>query len=132
MTIFSDPVKTALSKTLDAAALRQRVIADNIANADTPGFKKSVVRFEDALSEALGSDSLPLKKTNPRHIGADLLTVTPRSEQVKTTSLRADGNNVDVDEEMVGLVTNTITYQGAIRFLSGKFSSLRYVISGGR
>ncbi|MEW6181650.1 MAG: flagellar basal body rod protein FlgB [Bacillota bacterium] len=132
MTIFNDPVKSALSKTLDAAALRQRVMADNIANADTPGFKKSVVHFEEALTKALGGNSLPLKKTNPRHISDDLLTVTPRTEQIKTTSLRADGNNVDVDEEMVNLVANTMKYQGAIRFLSDKYAGLRYVISGGR
>ncbi|MEW6771506.1 MAG: flagellar basal body rod protein FlgB [Bacillota bacterium] len=133
MSIFNDPVKNGLTKTLDATALRQRVIADNIANADTPGFKKSVVRFEDALRRALKGDNLPLRTTDPRHIGADpFASVTPRVEQVKTTTLRTDGNNVDVEEEMINLVTSNLTYQAAVRFVSGKLGSLRYVISGGR
>uniref|UniRef100_A0A7C2E4D2 Flagellar basal body rod protein FlgB n=1 Tax=Ammonifex degensii TaxID=42838 RepID=A0A7C2E4D2_9THEO len=133
MKVFDDPVKTGLAKTLDAAALRQRVIADNIANVDTPGFKKSVVRFEDALRRALKSGALPLRGTDPRHIGADpLSSVIPQVEQVNTTTLRTDGNNVDVEEEMVNLVTNNLTYQAAVRFITGKFSALKYVISGGR
>ncbi|MEW6191843.1 MAG: flagellar basal body rod protein FlgB [Bacillota bacterium] len=133
MGVFDNPVKTGLIKTLDATALRQRVIADNIANADTPGFKKSVVRFEDALQQVLKGNSLPLRTADPRHIGADpFASVTPRVEQVNTTALRTDGNNVDVEEEMVNLVTNNLTYQAAVRFITGKLSALRYVISGGR
>ncbi|RJX20672.1 MAG: flagellar basal body rod protein FlgB [Ammonifex sp.] len=132
MGVFNDPVKASLLKTLDAAALRQKVIADNIANADTPGFKKTVVHFEDALAQALGGHSLPLKTTDPRHIGANLAGAQPRTERVTTTSLRTDGNNVDVEEEMMNMVTNTITYRSATQFLSGKYAKLRYVISGGR
>lgn len=133
MSIFNDPVKVALAKTLDAAALRQRVIADNIANADTPGFKKGVVEFETALRQALNGEPLALKTTDPRHIGSDSLSsIVPRVERITTTTQRADGNNVDVEEEMINLVTNNLTYQAAVRFISGKFSSLRYVISGGR
>ncbi len=130
--MFSDPVKTSLLRTLDATALRQKVIADNIANADTPGFKKTVVHFEDALAQALGGHALPLKTTHPRHIGADLTGVHPRTEQVTATSLRTDGNNVEVEEEMINMVTNTIKYRSAAQFLSGKYAKLRYVISGGR
>lgn len=128
MSIFSDPVKTALVKSLNASALRQRVIADNIANVDTPGFKKSVLRFEDSLKRALKTGTLPLKVSDPRHITIDdLSSVEPRVERVETTTLRTDGNNVDVEEEMVNLVTNTVTYQAAAQFLSGKFAKLRYV-----
>ncbi|MGQ9512511.1 MAG: flagellar basal body rod protein FlgB [Thermodesulfitimonas sp.] len=134
MSIFNDPVKVALAKTLDAAALRQRVIADNIANADTPGFKKGTVEFEAALRQAVGGEPLALKTTDPRHIGSSSLSsVTPQVKRVTTTTTqRTDGNNVDIEEEMVNLVTNNLTYQAAVRFISGKFSSLRYVISGGR
>jgi flagellar basal-body rod protein FlgB len=132
MGMFDDPVKTSLLRTLDATALRQKVIADNIANADTPGFKKSVVHFEDALAKALSGNKLPLKITDPRHIGANPAGVQPRTERVTTTSLRTDGNNVEVEEEMMNMVTNTITYRSATQFLSGKYAKLRYVISGGR
>ncbi|MEW6447601.1 MAG: flagellar basal body rod protein FlgB [Bacillota bacterium] len=133
MSIFNDPVKVALAKTLDAAALRQRVIADNIANVDTPGFKKSVVRFEEFLHSALKTGALTLKISHPRHITVnDPSSVKPRVERVETPSLRTDGNNVDVEEEMVNLVTNTVGYRAAVHFLGGKFAKLRYVISGGR
>ncbi|MEW6572608.1 MAG: flagellar basal body rod protein FlgB [Bacillota bacterium] len=133
MSIFDDPVKNAVSKSLDAAALRQRVIANNIANVDTPGFKKSVVRFEDSLKRVLKTGALPLRVTDRRHINTnDLSSAEPRLERVETTTLRTDGNNVDVDEEMVTLVTNTVSYRAAAHFISGKFAKLRYVISGGR
>jgi len=76
---------------------------------------------------------LPLKVSDPRHITVnDLSSLEPKVERAETTALRTDGNNVDVEEEMVSLVTNTITYQAAARFLSGKYSKLRHVISGGR
>ena len=131
--VINDPVQTALEKTLDACALRQRVIADNIANVDTPGFKKNTVQFEEALSRALRGEALSLQVSDPRHIGNDsLAAVKPEVEEIRNTTLRTDGNNVDLDEEMINLVTNTLEYRAAAQFLSGKFKTLHYVISGGR
>jgi len=128
-----DTVLQVLVRALDAAALRQRVIADNIANSNTPGFKRSGVRFEEALRRALSEERLPLLTTRPRHIGsADPAAVEPEVVTERHTARRADGNNVDMEREMVELVANALAYRTAAQVLAAKFDGLRYVINGGR
>ena len=134
MDLFSNPIIISLQKGLDAGALRQRVIANNIANVNTPNFKKSAVAFESLLNKALGQESIAMITTNPRHFG-----VTPLLEELQpevnlneTTSMRTDGNNVDIDEEMTNLAANGIQYQVIGRELSEQYSLLRYVITGGK
>ncbi|RDV84668.1 flagellar basal body rod protein FlgB [Ammonifex thiophilus] len=133
MELFASPLQTALLKALDAAALRQRVIADNLANVDTPGFKKGVVRFEEELKRALNVP-LPLKTTDPRHFPSPvpLEEVSPRVERDYFTSMRADGNNVDVDEQMVNLLVNALSYHALTQVVAGRYASWHYVINGGR
>ncbi|MEW5761992.1 MAG: flagellar basal body rod protein FlgB [Bacillota bacterium] len=122
-----------LARALDAGALRQRVIADNIANSNTPGFKRSGVRFEDKLARALGEGKLPLLTGHPRHIGgADPAAVEPEVVTERHTAMRADGNNVDMEREMVELVMGNLGYRTAAQVLAAKFDGLRYVINGGR
>lgn len=131
--LFENRVIGLLARALDAAALRQRVIADNIANTNTPGFKRSEVRFEEELRRALRTDRLPLVTTHPRHIGGrDPGDIRPEVVTERHTSVRADGNNVDMEREMVELVANTIAYRTAAQLLATKFDGLRYVINGGR
>ena len=65
MELFSSQVLVSIKKGLDAGALRQRVIANNIANVNTPGFKKSAVEFESLLKAALGRDTIKMVTTHP-------------------------------------------------------------------
>lgn len=134
MDIFENPVFTVLKKGLDAGSLRQKVIANNIANINTPNFKKSAVVFESLLKKALGNESLKLITSDPKHIGrsAPLTELKPEVKVNETTSMRTDGNNVDIDEEMTNLAANQIQYQAAARQLSDRYSLLGYVITGGR
>lgn len=134
MELFSSPVMVGLKKELDAGALRQRVIADNIANINTPNFKKSTVEFESLLKKALGRAPVELVTTHPRHFGGRpvLAELQPEVRVNGATSMRADGNNVDIDEEMVNLSANGIKYQAAARELSERYSLLSLVITGGR
>lgn len=134
MELFSNPVMISLIKGLDAGALRQRVIANNIANVNTPDFQKSTVAFESILKKALGQEPVEMLTTNPRHFGASpgLAGLLPEVEVNKTTTMRKDGNNVDIDEEMTNLAANDIQYQATARILSDKCSGLTYVITGGR
>jgi len=130
--LFSSQVLVSLKKGLDAGALRQRVIANNIANVNTPGFKKSAVEFESLLKAALGRDTIKLVTTDPRHFGAApyLAELRPEVRVNEATSMREDGNNVDMDEEMTNLAINSIKYQAVTRELSDRISLLGYVISG--
>lgn len=134
MDLFSNAEMVGLKKALDAGALRQRVIANNIANVNTPNFKKSTVAFEGILKKALGRESIEMITTHPRHFGKTplLAELQPEVNLNETTSMRTDGNNVDIDEEMTNLAANGIQYQATARELSERFSLLSFVITGGR
>lgn len=132
--LFSNPVMISLMKGLDAGALRQRVIADNVANVNTPSFKKSTVAFESLLKKALGREPVEMITTHPMHLGGapPLAELRPEVNLNEATSMRTDGNNVDIDEEMTNLAANGIQYQATARELSERISLLGYVITGGR
>lgn len=121
-----------LTKALEAASLRQRVIAHNVANLNTPGFKKSQVRFEEELRAALDSSRLPLYRTHPQHLDPRprLDAVSPRVVREEETAARPDGNNVDLNEQMVQLAMNSLYYQVAVQAVNSYLGRLRYVITG--
>ncbi|WP_242868872.1 flagellar basal body rod protein FlgB [Desulfotomaculum copahuensis] len=130
---FGSTIIMTLQKQLDASALTQRVIANNVANINTPGFKKSRVAFTEELRRALGEDALPLKTDNPRQIEAPLplARVEPMVVKEEDTTMGYNANNVDIDQEMVNLAANTLTYQAAARALGDRLALLDYVIKGG-
>ncbi|MDN4472380.1 flagellar basal body rod protein FlgB [Demequina zhanjiangensis] len=102
----------AMSSALDALSLRQRTIADNIANIQTPGYQARRVQFEDALSRAVSRGSGDVDAT----IG---ISVEPTRE---------DGNNVNLDTETVSNIDTVLRYQLAERAIDGKFKALRTAI----
>ena len=127
------PVIYVLERALAAASLRQRTIAHNIANINTPGYKRQDVSFADKLDRVLGPGTkLPLKRSSPGHLPAAGLDLTPEVYQDNTTSMRTDGNNVDIDREMVDLAQNSINYNLAAQQLNTRLAMLRYVINEGR
>lgn len=124
-----------LEKALDASWLRNEVIAHNIANADTPGYKKYRVEFEEELKSALEASTLKGKRTRPKHldIGASSIDqVRPQVVRTDGTQMREDGNNVDMDEEMTSLAKNAIMYNALVQKISGEFRKLKTVINEGR
>lgn len=134
MVMFDNPLMIALSRQLDSAALTQRVIANNVANVNTPGFKKSYVSFGEELKRALDNKAPAMATSHPRHMGgpSDISEIAPRVEQERSTTMRYGQNNVDIDQEMVNLAANTILYDFSANALSGKLGLLGYVIRGGR
>ncbi|MBS4054451.1 MAG: flagellar basal body rod protein FlgB [Thermaerobacter sp.] len=113
-------INELLHRSLDVAALRQRTIANNVANANTPGFKRSFVSFEEHVEGAMARRSLTARD------------LQPRLQQDRSTSMREDGNNVSVEHEMVLMAANTVQYQALAQQLSSRLSLLRYVINDGR
>jgi len=128
--------KTAgLEKALDAAWLRNEAISNNIANVNTPGFKKSYVRFEDQLAGAAAEFKIGSVNKNSKFlpIGNDARSIpAPELVQEPFTSARKDGNNVDIDVEMAELAKNTIKYNALITQLSKQFNSIKSAINEGR
>lgn len=121
-----------LEKGLDASSLRQKVLADNVANVDTPGFKRSEVDFEAILSSAMAGtkEILPLKATSPQHLTATENGLVNGIVQDQSSTLRNDGNNVDIDKEMANVAENGLYYEGVTRALSSQLGLLRMVIQG--
>src|SRR5690348_1779513 len=118
--LFGGQTMRILSNALRATDLEHQVISHNLANVDTPGFKRSEVLFQTALSAALkaqdqGADDLPGIRTHPDHLpigeSVDPADVQGQAVVRAETSLRPDGNNVDLDAEMTKLSENTVLYQ---------------------
>lgn len=133
--LFAGTTLMTLQKALDAYSLRHQTIAHNIANVNTPGFKRSYVTFEEELKQALGqSKGISLRRTDARHFGhaGSLSEVRPTVQKDLSTSMRTDGNNVDIDLENAELAMNTIMYNAAATRLNQKLAQIRYVINGGR
>lgn len=130
--ILSSPQESVLEQALGAAALRHRVIANNIANVNTPGFKKSDVVFEEKLAEAMTGKRANMSRTHAKHLtGRQGDAFSPSVVTDANTSLRTDGNNVDIDAEMANVAKNTIYYNAVAQQLGGYFSNLKSAIRGG-
>lgn len=116
-----------LDKAADAAWMRNETIANNIANASTPGYKRNEVSFESTLERALqatGETTLSGKVKN-----IDLSDVRMDVyEDAKNFSYRLDGNNVDPDTENIALAENQIKYQALIDSINQEFANLKMVI----
>ncbi len=124
-----------LHRAMSASVIRQEVIADNIANADTPHFKRRDVAFESELNRALAphrTGALQASLTHSRHIPfyrqKDYREVTPIVYLDYTTTYRNDGNNVDIEKEMVDARENTLRYIAMSRRVSDNFSLLASVM----
>jgi flagellar basal-body rod protein FlgB len=98
-----------MSSALDALALRQRVIADNIANVQTPGYHAKRVEFEAALTAAVKHGSGTVKA----------------STETSLEPTREDGNNVNLDTETLSNIDTNLRYQLASQAVSGKYAMLR-------
>ena len=124
------------SRALAAASLRHEVLSHNIANVNTPNFRRSHVRFEDLLKKELGLDDNLLMKvvrTHDRHLpspfGGKARAVI---EQDATTNMRVDGNNVDIDIEMAEVAKNQLYYSALANAVGGHISKLKSVITSGQ
>jgi len=133
--IFDNSSFVSVHKALDAAQLRQQVISNNIANATTPGFKKSSVKFEEYLKNELNNKGISGYRTNSLHIpigSSRLQDLSPKVVVHQDSAINNNLNNVDIEAEMTNLAKNQILYDALIQNISGKFQKLKTVIGGGR
>ncbi len=123
-----------LQRTMHTSLLRREVIANNIANAETPNFKRSDVSFEAELARALASEkkrTLPAKVTDPRHMSfnetVDYRTVRPRRVLDYLTQSKNNGNNVDIEQEMMMATQNQMMYELMSQSVGFQFSQINLV-----
>lgn len=126
-----------LTKGLDVAAKRHAVISNNIANVNTPLFKRQIVTFEDEMARVFdGHVDIIGRREHDKHIPigtSDYMEIGPTTIRDRIHIMRNDKNNVDIDVEMSDLAKNTMTYQIHANRLAQMFSQLNDVISrGGR
>lgn len=125
-----------LQRTLDVGTLRQEVGANNLANADTPGFKRSSVNFESGLRRALESEDRPPSfresLTNERHIPferpTDYRSVEPRRVVDWQTTAKNNGNNVDAEVESMNMLNNMLSYQLNSQNVGEHFNRMNIVL----
>jgi flagellar basal-body rod protein FlgB len=129
--LFGKGKLPAVIKSLDASMLRARTIANNIANVNTPGFKRVEVAFEDELRRALDDVRLQGSKTSEGHmnIGRKRIDqVMPQAYRPVDPTLPSGVNNVDIDTEMAKLAENQIQFNFAMRFMRGTYKKLNSAI----
>jgi flagellar basal-body rod protein FlgB len=122
-------------KALDAAWLRNEAISQNIANVDTPGYKRVSVSFEEHLESASQRNGFKGNTTSSRHvqIGRNSDRAKIRVTRDNTTlSTRLDGNNVDIETEMASLAKNDIRYNALVQGISSSYQRIKSVINEGR
>ena len=125
-----------LERGLDASWKRNEVIAGNIANADTPGYQSKSVPFESVFRQTLKSDSFALRQSssasgNLKHLAFEGDSPELRVQRSQASSMRMDGNNVDIDQEMTELAKNQILYDTLTYTVSRELGRVRTVISEG-
>lgn len=118
--------KQNLERALDASWLRNDVISQNIANVDTPGYKRKAVQFEEFLNDEMKTGRIAQGTSKASSSGIQIV------EDPQDTSYRSDGNNVDIENEMALLAANSLRYNTMIQRMNGDFQKLRNVIRGGR
>lgn len=116
-----------LDKAADASWLRNDAISNNIANADTPGYKRQDVAFESELEKALSSVRYSAMDDKVANISTDRLQ--PRTyTDYASFSYRLDGNNVDIETENVVLAKNQIKYEGLLQSITQEFKNIKSVL----
>ena len=119
-----------IKRAMDVSMLRQKVHSLNIANISTPGYKRRYVVFEEFLKRE--RNELKLLTTHPEHISKMDERVSPRVLIDYSTSMRNDGNNVDIEYEIVEMVKNGLRYQVLSRLMSMNVDRYNAVLRGVR
>lgn len=110
-----------LPKAMDASLKKQQAIAQNIANYNTPNYKRKTVSFEDELLTAVeNQNQLKLKTNKEQHLNNTLSLEKVQAKELvqDKTLIRNDGNNVDIDSEVSDMIQNTLKYNGLSRLMT--------------
>lgn len=113
------------------AAAKQVVAASNIANVDTPGYRAQEVPFSETLDARIASEGLSLTRTNEAHLGGDA-EGSVETRPAEGLASRRDGNNVQLDRELLSMARAGGAFAQAQTALTAKFRLVRYAINEGR
>ena len=103
---------------IKAESLRQKAIASNVANIETPGYRRIDVRFEELLAEAIESGHLN-----------DVMDIDPEFFQTMNTPVKSNGNDVSLENEVGQMVKNTLRHKAYIKLFRGRLSQIELAIN---
>ncbi|MCK5072380.1 MAG: flagellar basal body rod protein FlgB [Bacteriovoracaceae bacterium] len=130
---IGDKTIQALRASLNLRQMRQEIIASNIANAETPGYKAKRIDFEEALARALDIDGQQTLKVNDeRHFnvgGGGFDNLQPEVYEDANGVVNENGNTVDRERELSLMLENNILYNASVQLLNKKLGMLKYAVS---
>jgi flagellar basal-body rod protein FlgB len=127
--ISDNALMAALGRQMTQAVAKQAVAAGNLANLDTPGYRAREASFGDVLSGEV--QKLALKPTNEKHLSAPGANA-PQVRDVEGLESRRDGNNVQLDRELLVMNKAAADFAAAQTALAAKFRLIRFAINEGR
>lgn len=136
--IFNSATFNYLPRAMAAANIRHEVIANNIANVNTPNYRKSVVNFEDLLAREIYGEEpdgkLQMTRTHDKHLPfvQRPYHAEPTIFQDTTNIMRVDNNNVDIDAEMAAMAKNQIYYNAVVTEFGSHVTRLKNSITSGQ
>jgi flagellar basal-body rod protein FlgB len=116
-----------LDKAADASWLRESTLTNNVANVDTPGFKRKDVDFESVLNRAIGNTKYTSLDSKMKNINLNKLNATTYTDSANY-SYRLDGNNVDIDQEQSELASEQIRYSGLTDSMTQEINRMKMVL----
>jgi len=118
-----------IKQALNASNARGESIADNIANVNTAGYKRKYVTFEDTLTDSM--NNINMKKDSPKDLddGNSYGEISVKEDD--SSSMKSDGNNVDINAEMSNQAENTLMYEALTNQASNRIAMEKLVITGG-
>ena len=122
MSMIDTPLMRGLEHVLDVSALRHQIIAANLANIDTPGYRTRDLRpFAEEIEKAMAGKESSLSEQS----------FTPVAHEIRGLLERPDGNNVSVERESLLLAQNQLRFQVAVQFMKAEFHRMSLAITGG-
>ncbi len=130
MTISFDKALGVHQYSVGVRSERAEILASNLANAQTPGYKAQDMNFERALKNAVSGANVGLNQTNKRHIPAVFSVGVQKMFRVPDQPDTGDGNTVDAQVERNLFMQNSLEYQASLDFLGSKFKNMTKAIKG--
>ena len=117
----TDSIMALIEAGIKAEGLRQKAIANNVANLATPGYRRIEVKFEEVLAKSLDSSG-----------SVDLSEIEPQVYQPKKTPVSSNGNDVSLEHEVGAMIKNSLRYKTYIQLLKKRYQQIALAINVGR
>ena len=130
---IDETILPLLNRSMDAFTMRQKAIANNVANAETPGYRRVEVEFEEHLREVLRKHNQVLSRTDPDHLPdpQEVESIPVIMRDVPWDGISGSGvNGVDIDQEMASLAKALLAFRFSSRMARNEFDMLRKAITG--